>query len=256
MKKLIVANWKSYVASEEDALALAEVCAGLKIPKEVEVVVCPPAVYLDDIKGKLGEVKLGAQNVSLHDSGAMTGAVTIEMLQDIGAEYVILGHSERRAEHETNEEIKRKVDHAIKAGLKVVLCVGESEEIRKLGLETALNFVCNELSESLPELQTANYLPTGQAGSLLTVAYEPVWAISKAGEGRHDTPDDASTMIMAIKAFLSSKFTIEKPVVLYGGSLNSENAAGFLSKANIDGGLVGYASTKAEEFKKIIDAAG
>ena len=250
MKKLIVANWKSYVASEEEALALAEVCAGLAIPKNAEVVVCPPAVYLDDLKGKLGQAKLGAQNVSLHDSGAMTGAVTIEMLRDIGAEYVILGHSERRAEHETNEEIKKKVDHAIAAGLKAILCVGESEEIRKLGLETALNFVCQELEESLPpSLLAAHY-------SLLTITYEPVWAISKAGEGRHDTPEDASTMIMAIKAFLTSKFAIEKPVVLYGGSLNSENAAGFLSKANIDGGLVGYASTKGEEFKKIIDAAG
>lgn len=251
MKKLIVANWKSYVGSEADALSLAEGYSGIVMPQGVEAVACPPSVYIETVKGKLGRVKLGAQNVSLEDEGAHTGAVTVHMLLDAGAQYVIIGHSERRAEHETNEEVGKKAKHALAAGLDVVLCVGEPEAIRKQGIEAALAFVTTELAESAP---SAEHM--ARSKGQLAIAYEPVWAISKDGVGRTDTAENAAAMATVIKAFLAQQLPDHAPLVLYGGSLNSGNAAQFLAKPEIGGALVGHASMNAEEFQKIIDAAG
>jgi len=211
----------------------------LKIPKNVSVVICPPFVYLPLIKTKIA---LGAQDIFPGAQGAFTGEVSTVMVSGMGVTYIILGHSERRLYiQEIDELIAKKVKGSVDAGLTTILCVGESAVTRKKGLSASKKFIQGQLSKNLALLKK-------DERSKVIIAYEPVWAISTMPGAKPDNPEQAAAMIAFIKAITGGK-------VLYGGSVNSKNAIGFLEHPVIDGALVGGASLKPEEFKKIIEAA-
>jgi triosephosphate isomerase (TIM) len=231
MKKLIVANWKMNPDSAQAAKQLFADMGKLKASKS-EIVICPPFPYLHLAKPK--NYALGAQDIFWESKGAFTGEVAAPMLQSLGVQYVIIGHSERRKwVGETDEVVNRKVKAALAAGLKVILCVGEDAEVRDKGMTAAKRFVDKELREGLADLKNPS----------LIVAYEPIWAI---GSGRADNPTDTVEMAEFIRSRVSGAR------VLYGGSVNSGNAKDFLQHPEIDGALVGGASLRAYEFKGII----
>ncbi|MBI3589261.1 MAG: triose-phosphate isomerase [Candidatus Liptonbacteria bacterium] len=245
MNKLIVANWKMNPSSESEAIQLA------KASDEKGVVVCPPFPFLGAVKNALRKADLGAQDVFWQNpipGGAFTGEVSISMLKKIGASYVILGHSERRNYlGETDEIINQKVKSALAFGLKVILCVGESLSTRREGLSQAESFVKNQITKDLKGIPSSVI-----SSKSLVIAYEPIWAI---GTGKADKPEDSASMAAYIKDFLKPKTSNLKPNVLYGGSVTSLNAARIFEHQEIDGALVGGASLKTEEFKKIIKIA-
>lgn len=222
--------------------------------KNIETAICPPFIYLLGLAGLINKtkVKLGAQDLFYDNSsgngGAFTGEISPKMLKNLGVEYVIIGHSERRKYlGETDEMINKKVLAALKAGLKVILCIGEDLSIRKHGKKAVENFIKNQLQKDLKSISNQK-----SAINNLIVAYEPIWAINT---GYSDTPEDAAEMIKFIKKILNSKFSIVNPKVLYGGSVDSKNIGDFLKRPEIDGALIGHASLKAEEVRKIIKIA-
>jgi triosephosphate isomerase len=226
MNKIIIANWKMNVSNLTD-------WSNLKKPEGVEIVICPPFTHIEKLAKFLKEnnVKLGAQNCFYEQKGAYTGEISPIMLKNLGVEYVIIGHSERRNYlKETDEMINKKVLAALKAGLKIVLCVGETLEQREKGLVKEV--IENQLEKDLKVIQDS-----------FIVAYEPVWAI---GTGNYCQPEDALEMIKFIKNIVNFK-------VIYGGSVDSKNIAGYVKYPEIDGALVGGASLKIDEFKKIIN---
>ncbi len=246
MKKLIVANWKENPASLKKAISLArQIEKGIVKTGKSEVVIAPPFPFLSAVGKVLKRAKLGAQNVFWEDGGAYTGEVSPSMLKNSGVEYVIIGHSERRKLGETDEMVNKKVKASLKAGLKVILCVGEPAE-RGLtrtsrGLtrnkKSAKNFVKKQLENDLHDIAFS------LRKSALIVAYEPIWAI---GSGKPDKPEDTVEMAKFIRSIAGLKAK-----VLYGGSVTSRNAKSFLQYKEVDGALVGGASLKAEELKKI-----
>jgi triosephosphate isomerase len=234
MKKLIVFNWKMNPASKKEAMSLIKECSA-------GVVVAPPFVYLGLLKNK--KIKLASQNVFWEESGAYTGEVSPKMLKDLGVEYAIIGHSERRqCMNEADEVINKKIKASLSAGLKVILCVGEDLVIRKKGKKSVENFVKKQLVAGLRGLEDLN-------SENLIVAYEPIWAI---GTGIPCDPEDARKTIGFIGEFLASNFGIKTPIVLYGGSVNSQNIKSFVELKEIRGALIGGASLKKDEIKKII----
>lgn len=248
MQKLLVANWKENPSSEKKALSLFREVAKVK-RGNVQVIICPPFVYLEGIadmarKMPVGTKKgfaLGAQDIFWEDQGAYTSEVGAKMIKGLGARYVIVGHSERRRyAKETDAMINRKVQSALHAGLHVILCVGESLSVRKKGLSAARAFIKNQLKKDLK----------GSASGHLTIAYEPIWAI---GTGKNDKPEDAVEMARFIKQAVSGGETSVMPRFLYGGSVNSKNIADYVQYKEIDGALVGGASLKSGEFKKMIE---
>lgn len=247
MSKLIVANWKLNPQTYREAENLVKAFSGSQ--RKVKVVICPPFVWLTDLSHKKHPgLEFGAQDVFWENKGAYTGEISPAMLKSSGVKYVIVGHSERRRFlGETDDMVNRKVKAALKSGLKVVLCVGEGKEVRRRGKAAARRFVKDQLRKDLNGI-------SGKSGNLL-IAYEPVWAISTTRGGWVDTPEDAAEMIQFIKDFLKAKSYKLKPNVLYGGSVTSVNAARFLKKPEIDGALVGGASIKQSDFKKIIKNA-
>ncbi len=214
----------------------------------VEVVVCPPFTVLalarEELKGS--HISLGAQNCYAEATGAFTGEVSAEMLKDIGCEYVILGHSERRTIFgETDELVSRKVRAVLDAGLTPIVCIGESGDEREKGhTESVLS---RQMKGSLA-------LVSANQGTKLVIAYEPVWAI---GTGKTATPERAQQAHAFIRSLLREKFTdvSDRIPVLYGGSVKPENAGEIISQPDIDGGLIGGASLDADSFIKIIEAA-
>ncbi len=262
MKKLIVANWKENPTTLREAVSLARrIEKGISKANKNKVVIVAPFPFLYAVGKVLKHAKLGAQNVFWEDDGAYTGEVSPSMLKNSGVEYVIIGHSERRRLGETDEIINKKVKTSLKAGLKAILCVGESFETRKMGLASAKNFVKDQLKKDLKGISMSHV----SAHMSLVIAYEPVWAISTNKNARPDKPEDALEMIKFIKDFLH--VTCHMPArrslgaggshvsVLYGGSVTSKNAKSFLQYKEIDGALVGGASLKAEEFSKIVKSA-
>ncbi len=209
---------------------------------EAEVVVCPPATLIAAAAeiAKGSALAIGGQNCHKFEYGAHTGDISPTMLTDAGASYVILGHSERRADHgETNVAVRRKAHTAVGVGLKVIVCVGETKADRDEGRE--LTVVGRQLAASLPiEIDVRR----------LTVAYEPIWAI---GTGVTPTAADVADMHAFIRAEMKRLYSHDGDVVrlLYGGSVKPSNAAELLAVPNVDGALVGGASLKAEEFLKI-----
>jgi triosephosphate isomerase (TIM) len=245
MKKLIAGNWKMNLNARE-AVSLAEdLRSGLPKSHAAEYLVCPPHVYLAEV-GKAVEgsgIALGAQDCSAHAEGAYTGEISPEMLKDIGCTYVILGHSERRQHHkETDAQVAAKAAKAHEFGLIAIICVGETLEEREKGQEK--DVVAKQLKGSLP--QSATYKNT-------VIAYEPVWAI---GTGKTATPVDAGAMHDFIRQKLQNEAdSADLFRILYGGSMKPENAADLLATANIDGGLIGGASLRADQFIAIAESA-
>ena len=229
--KLLIANWKMNPQTEQQAIRLA------RAEDQKGIVICPPFPFLDGVKGKLKKAELGAQDLFWEDppgGGPYTGEVSVLMLKRLGARYVIIGHSERRRWlGETDEMINRKVLSAARGGLKVILCVGEPLSVRKKGLNAAKQFVKSQLRKNLKSVR-----------SPVIVAYEPIWAI---GTGKPDHPEDTLKMVRFIREVAGFSRR-----VLYGGSVTSQNVKSFLCYKEIYGALVGGASLKAQEFRKII----
>ncbi|MBE5757661.1 MAG: triose-phosphate isomerase [Clostridiales bacterium] len=206
--------------------------------------VCVPSVYLDFAKYSLenSKVLFGAQNMYHEDKGAYTGEISAHMLNDFSCDLVILGHSERRnIFHESDEDINLKVKKALAEGLTPILCFGEVKEEREGGM--AFSVVERQLMNGL------NGLDTDEINRII-FAYEPVWAI---GTGLSATPDQAEEMIAFTKRLLHENFECHDNIVLYGGSLKASNANEILSKPSIDGGLIGGACLKIDEFEQIIN---
>ena len=211
---------------------------------KVDVLIAPSFVTLESLRKNLkDEIKVAGQNVSEFDDGAFTGEVSTSMLKDIGVEDVIIGHSERREKFsESDEIINSKVKKALADDLSVILCLGESLEIKEEGKE--VEFVRDELLKSLDGVEDLENL---------TIAYEPIWAI---GTGKTCSSEDAENMCKEIRNIIDEKYgeISQKIRILYGGSVKPSNAGEILSKENIDGVLVGGASLKASDFIEIIKA--
>jgi len=245
-KKLIAGNWKMNGSLAANAALMGELLAGIGQPV-CDVAVCVPAVYLAQVQLLLagqGGIALGAQDVSQHESGAYTGDVSAAMLKELGARYVIVGHSERRQyQGETDAQVAVKAQRALAAGLTPIVCVGETLREREQGETESV------VSRQLSAVIQLN----GERLVDLVVAYEPVWAI---GTGRTATPEQAQTVHAALRALLAAADLQAAGVrILYGGSMNAGNAAELLAQPDIDGGLIGGASLKARDFLKIIETA-
>ena len=245
-KKIIIANWKMNPPTVKEAEKLfsgvAEIVSRVK---KTEIVICAPAVYLDDLsKIRTSKVKLGAQDAFFEPEGAFTGEISAEMLYNLGAKYVILGHSERRALGESNSMINKKIKAALSAGLVPILCVGES--VRDAS-HSYFNLVKTQLEECLDGVKKI-------LASKIVIAYEPVWAISSTAN-RHDAASgDCREMAIYIRKILSLKFGPDagRMRIVYGGSANEKDAPDFLQNGGIDGLLSGSASLNAERFSEII----
>jgi triosephosphate isomerase len=244
-RKLAAGNWKmnGLAASMAELEALI---AGAGTPG-CDVLICPPATLIAAFAAKAagGAVAIGGQDCHAQASGAHTGDVSAEMLADAGAAYAIVGHSERRADHDENDAtVRAKAEAAWRAGLVAIICVGETEAERDAGQATAV--VGAQLAGSLPE---------GATAANTVIAYEPVWAI---GTGRTPSLDDIAEMHDFIRSALAGPMGTEADGVrlLYGGSVKPGNAADIFAVSNVDGGLVGGASLKADDFLGIVRAAG
>lgn len=247
-KPVIAGNWKMNLNYAESKKLVDEIIILTKTAK-CEVIVCVPFIDLSTAveKSKNANLKIGAQNCHFEKSGAFTGETSAQMIKSVGADYVIIGHSERRNYFfETDELINKKIIAALDAGLKVIFCVGENLEQRE-------NNIINEII-SLQIKNGLRGIKEEQLGNII-IAYEPIWAI---GTGKTATPDQAEEVCAYIRKILSelySKSLSDKIVIQYGGSMNTKNAEELLSKENIDGGLIGGASLKAVDFAEIVKAA-
>lgn len=243
--KIIVANWKMNPSSLKGAnKLLSGVTKNLPSLKKTEVVVCPPFIYLEQLRKISKRVVLGAQDVSFEESGAFTGQVSAQMLSLLGVKYTIIGHSERRSLGETNGDINKKIKAALFFGLIPILCVGESVRDES---HSYFNLVKTQLEECLNGVQKVSI-------SSLIIAYEPVWAISST-INRHDAnPVDSREMSIFIRKIISDKIGVKEkmPKILYGGSVNDKDVEGFLKDGGVDGVLVGRASLDVEKFSNIV----
>lgn len=247
-KTFIAGNWKMNLTQTAASELATELVARLENNTNVEVAVCPSFGYLAAVASKLdlSQLCLGAQNLYPAESGAFTGEINAEMLLELGCEYVILGHSERRhLPHlsESNAFINLKMKSALTAGLKPILCVGELLEERESGRTTAI--VEDQLTKSLADI-------TAEQFDSVTIAYEPVWAI---GTGKVATPEQAEEVHANIRDWLRTRFSdhaADTTRIQYGGSVKPENASALLSQSNIDGALVGGAALNVESFTGII----
>jgi triosephosphate isomerase len=245
MKKLIAGNWKMNLNKAEIKTLLGDIKAQLKDSENTDYLVCPPYVYLDMVvQGLQGTpIAVGAQDCTLNDNGAYTGDISAAMLKDIGAQFVILGHSERRTHHKENSAlISKKAQKAHALDLISIICVGETLAQRETGQEQET--VKQQLLDSLPNTATSHNT---------IIAYEPVWAI---GTGKTASPEDVQAMHGFIRTTLAQHFDGPQNVhILYGGSMKPENAKALLATPNVDGGLIGGASLKADHFLAIGNAA-
>jgi len=248
-KKIVAGNWKMNL-NLQDGVALAkEINEALVADKpNCEVIICTPFIHLASVAQVLDQnvVALGAENCADKVKGAYTGEVSAEMVKSTGAQYVILGHSERRQYyHETAEILKEKVDLALANGLKILFCCGETLEEREAEKQ-------NEVVKA--ELEGSVFHLDAEAWKNIVIAYEPIWAI---GTGMTATSDQAEEMLAYIRSIVAEKYgqeAAEDTSILYGGSCKASNAPELFSKPNIDGGLIGGASLKCADFKGIIDA--
>jgi len=249
-RKFIAGNWKMNKDVHETSSLVADLKARMQNFKaEVDVAVCPPFTSLATAAWLIREtpLKLGAQNKSHQDDGAYTGEVSGKMLAAVGCKYVILGHSERRQYfQETDALVNAKVKKALSVGLTPIVCVGETLEERESNRTD--DIVSKQIRGVLHELSAADI---GRS----VIAYEPVWAI---GTGKTATPDQANQVHRLIRKLVSSLYSdqvSQELIVLYGGSMNAQNAGELLQQPDIDGGLIGGASLKADSFWSIIQAA-
>ncbi len=257
-KKILIANWKEHPKSGREAVKIFGAAMRAKTPKNIKTVVCPPFVYLEKCASTAvrrpnakGRAALGAQDVFWKDEGPYTGEVGPAMLRALGVAYVIIGHSERRRWlGETDAMVNKKIGAALGAGLRVVLCVGEPAGVRKKGIAAAQKFVKDQLAKDLRGISSDKKI-----ARRVVVAYEPIWAI---GTGDSADPADVRAMAVFIKKQLSFLFkspaASRRSFVLYGGSVNGKNIADYLQYEAVDGALVGGASLKADEWKKMVEA--
>ena len=248
-KKIVAGNWKMNETLQEGIALATEINNALKADKpNCDVVICTPFIHLASVANVLDKdlVKLGAEDCANKEKGAYTGEVSAAMVKSTGAEYVILGHSERRQYYgETTEILKEKVEMALANGLKVIFCCGETLEEREANKQ-------NEVVKA--ELEGSVFHLSEEAWKNIILAYEPIWAI---GTGKTATSDQAEEMLAYIRSIVAEKYgkdVASETSILYGGSCKASNAPELFSKPNIDGGLIGGASLKADDFKGIIDA--
>jgi triosephosphate isomerase (TIM) len=243
MRKYIVGNWKMNGLAP-DLAEISAIAAAASAYPNVDGAICLPATLIHRASAALPDFAIGGQDCHMQVAGAHTGCVSAHMLVDAGAKLTIIGHSERRAaQHEHDADIRVKASAAKKAGLDAIVCVGETLQERDAG--QALNIVLGQLERSLPD---------DSAGDWLSVAYEPVWAI---GTGRIPQEKDVAEMHGAIREQLVARFgEAGRGIrILYGGSMNGDNAASLLAIPNVDGGLIGGASLTAAKFEPILAAS-
>ena len=247
-KYIIAGNWKMNKLPSETYDFVKEIENATK-GASCEVVCCTPFVNLTEAvrAAKGSHVKIGAENLHFEDSGAFTGEVSADMLKDIGVDYVIIGHSERRQYFaETDETVNKKTVKALSKGLIPIVCVGESLEQREAGI--TMDIIAIQIKKAFAGISAAD-------AKKVVIAYEPIWAI---GTGKTATADQAEEVCKGIRDIIgqlycpncAKEFTIQ-----YGGSMNASNAAELLAKPDIDGGLIGGASLSAEKFAPIVEAA-
>lgn len=249
-KKIVAGNWKMNLDMEAGKTLVNGILENMPNPgANNEVIICPPFIHLAHTAQQLAgaqQVYLGAQNCHTETSGAYTGEVSATMVKSTGAQYVILGHSERREyNNETNAMLAKKTDAALAAGLKVIFCCGEPLEIRDA--DTQNSYVEQQIKEGI------FHLDAGQMANIV-VAYEPIWAI---GTGRTASAAQAQDMHAHIRSVLAAKYGQEiadNTTILYGGSCKPSNAVELFSCPDVDGGLIGGAALQAADFHGIIAA--
>lgn len=247
-KKFIAGNWKMNLTPKESEKFLKELVPVLKEVKS-DVVLCVP--FVDLAVAKLittgTNIKIGAQNCHFEEAGAFTGEISAKMLNSMNVDYVILGHSERRAYFaETDEMINKKVKAAVKQNLKVILCVGETLDQRESNVTN--DVIKNQVYKALQGIEKCDL-------KNIIIAYEPVWAI---GTGKTATSDLAEEVCKYIRNLIKNLYNVEisdNIIILYGGSMNAKNAEELLSQEDIDGGLIGGASLKVADFSEIVNIA-
>ncbi len=249
-KKIVAGNWKMNLLAEEAGQLTADVkkLIGEEVRTSVLVILIPPFVHLPAVERRVREddgakIFTGAQNCSEHVAGAYTGEISAAMLQNMGAGYVLAGHSERRNYfHETNRQLAQKVNRILENNMQPVFCCGETKEERETGRHFSV--ISQQVEEGL------FHLSAPEAGKII-LAYEPVWAI---GTGLTATASQAQEMHAFIRELLRQKYGIlaDEVSILYGGSCNEQNAAELFSQPDIDGGLIGGASLKARSFVNIV----
>ncbi len=247
MKPLIAGNWKMHTTINEGADLILKLRERVKGVDSVDIVVAPPFTSLHHLSHLVADspIKLAAQDLHWEANGAFTGEVSAPMLASVGCTYVIIGHSERRQMFkETDETVNRKVMAALKAGLKPIVCVGETLEEREAG-KTLLR-VRAQMKGALAGL-------SGGAVRDIAIAYEPIWAI---GTGKTASPQEAEEVHNALRELLFELFNLDQAKdvrIIYGGSVKPDNIDSLMAQPNIDGALVGGASLKAEDFARIVN---
>ena len=247
-KKIVAGNWKMNKNLQEGIALAKELNSALSAKPNCDVVICTPFIHLAKVSEVINHsiIGLGAENCADKEKGAFTGEVSAEMVKSTGAEYVILGHSERREYYkETYDILKEKVQLALANGLKVIFCIGESLAEREANKQNEV--VKAELEGSVFNLSAEDF-------SKIIIAYEPIWAI---GTGKTATSDQAEEIHAYIRSVIAAKYgkeVAENTSILYGGSCKASNAPELFAKPDIDGGLIGGASLKCEDFMGIIKA--
>lgn len=244
-QKIVAGNWKMNL-SKSEALALYQSVNEKNPGNDVQLIVFPPSIYLDNLKSLDKPVPVGVQNFHPSEKGAFTGENSITQVKDLGADYVLIGHSERRMYFgEDSAFLKEKVDSALQHDVKIIFCCGEPLSIREMNGQDY--FVEEQLKESLFHLSNS-------AIEQVVIAYEPIWAI---GTGKTATTEQAESMHKSIRGFIEKQYgarTAEKISILYGGSCNASNASELFACENVDGGLIGGAALKAEDFIQIANS--
>lgn len=247
-KKLIIANWKMNPQKQKEADKIFnDISVSTKNIKNSIVVVCPPLIFIPGLKNKNQKIFIGSQNVSSSSDGAHTGEVSAKMLADKKVSYVIVGHSECRANGESNETVNQKIIFTLKNKLNVVLCVGEKERDHN---GFYLSFIKKQLHECLASVSKSQI-------KNITIAYEPIWAIGSDAVREADVSEFIEMSIF-IKKIISDMYDVKTAhdiCILYGGSVHPENAESFLLEGNAGGLLVGRDSLNAKKFSKILNSA-
>jgi len=247
-KIMVVGNWKMNKVYVEGLVLANTIIADLeKLRSTIDIVLCPPFIHIQTVYNMLKEypwLHVGAQNCHQLEAGAYTGEVTAAMLKSVGAEYIIIGHSERRAYfNESPELLAQKVQAVIKQGLSPIFCCGENLEIREAN--TQESFVQAQIEQSLFSLSASDF-------KKVVIAYEPIWAI---GTGIVASPEQAEAMHASIRNLVTQKYGTEiaqQTTILYGGSCQPSNVLELFSKPDIDGALVGSSSLNAQDFIQIV----
>jgi triosephosphate isomerase len=246
-KSIVGGNWKMNTTLQEAVSLTGLLKDNLKVSQQEGVVLCPPFVYLSAVKDILrgSEIRLGAQDVYFQPKGAFTGEISVGMLKDIGCDYVIIGHSERRQIFkEDNDMVNKKLKSSLQGGVSCIFCVGETLEQRQENLTEKT--IRQQIEAGLDEVPSDRY-------NQIVIAYEPVWAI---GTGKNATPEQAQevhSFIRKLLTHLSNEIVAREMTIIYGGSVTADNIQSLMEGNDINGALVGGASLSADSFTKIVN---